>query len=358
MSPVPTTGFPPCSARRVTTAALAKSPAAWPPMPSATAKRGAWAMKLSSLTSRRRPVSVLAAHASVISVPSGSETRCRALPLPICVTCEACCLVGSSIVVSGREDLDDRIVPEVEHDARDDDDRFAGSQSSPPAARRSQRRAVGRSKIGRHRRVPSTRSSRCVAETNPPRDSTATSSDSAPPAARRCGLGRRPISSGTVTARTGPPVMRTRGTAETSAAAVIDDLGRAWNACTRARSVRQARARWSGGRRRIAAERLGTTARHHDRVGVDPGSPEQNRVGVDRRRRFARPRLIVVGMAVCRREQRIGVPRRCHHLHRGGGLGSRSRRPLHRRRTQARPRVPHDFASAERLERRPGAGEV
>src|SRR5215207_2424302 len=138
----------------VTTAALAKSPAACPPMPSATAKTGAWAMKLSSLTSRRRPVSVSAAQERVISVPSGRETRWRALPLPICVTWSACCLLGSLDRSSGGgEDLDDRTVSEVDAAARRDDEGFPRPHP-PDAGRAAHDGAVRRAQIGRDEAGP------------------------------------------------------------------------------------------------------------------------------------------------------------------------------------------------------------
>src|SRR5215207_996661 len=154
ISGVPTSVLPPCSASRVTTAALAKSPAACPPMPSATAKTGAWAMKLSSLTSRRRPVSVSAAQERVISVPSGRETRWRALPLPICVTWSACCLLGSLDRSSGGgEDLDDRTVSEVDAAARRDDEGFPRPHP-PDAGRAAHDGAVRRAQIGRDEAGP------------------------------------------------------------------------------------------------------------------------------------------------------------------------------------------------------------
>src|SRR5918994_4503700 len=123
-------------------------------MPSATANTGACAMKLSSLTSRRSPVSVSAAQERVISVPSGSETRWRALPLPICVTCSACCLLGSIDRSSvGGEDLDDRIVSEVDAAARSDDERFPGTQA-PHAGGRAHGGAVRRAEVGRDEARP------------------------------------------------------------------------------------------------------------------------------------------------------------------------------------------------------------
>ena len=84
----PTNSLETCSASRVTTADEAKSPAVWPPIPSATAKIGERARRLSSLTLRRYPLSLSAAQARLMRASGlpGTATVWRLLLRPIWVT--------------------------------------------------------------------------------------------------------------------------------------------------------------------------------------------------------------------------------------------------------------------------------
>ena len=342
-------GLPPCSASRVTTAALAKSPAAWPPMPSATAKIGACATKLSSLTSRRRPVSVIAAHAMVISVPSGSETRCRALPLPICVTGLPAVWSGSiggeppgagriSMIVSSPRS---RLVP------------GATTIDSPARMRRAPRRAahdraVGRSQVGRHEAGALDAGARgaCRTRSRAARDGDELGAtrrrrgdargQRAPPDEHRAGdrMRRSTADAERGTSRVGATLPTCDRCVRATGRPLASPAGRRASApspsCARRARTPRATSRGHAGRPAGACGRR--RRRRRTRRGRHP-----------RRDRCARGATDRVGIgAASAVEAPVGAARR--------------RRPLHGRRAQARPGVPTDRRLAEAVER--GAAAV
>src|SRR3712207_359239 len=107
-------------------------------MPSATTKYGGRARTLSWFCCRLRPVSVIAAQASVTGRPSwpGTVTACACSFRPICV-----------MRLPRRKDLDDVAVADVDSSAWCHHDGLALAQGEAIGAGRRDDRAVGRAEV-------------------------------------------------------------------------------------------------------------------------------------------------------------------------------------------------------------------
>ena len=135
-----------------TAAALARSPAAWPPIPSATANIGDATTTLSSLLCLRCPTSLRAAQLSTTLPPPGIAMRWPTRSLPMWLTRSppsAAAARRSAVEALGRQQLEHVAVAEVDEGAGRDDGGFPAQQRARLRSGHDHGRSVRRAHVGR-----------------------------------------------------------------------------------------------------------------------------------------------------------------------------------------------------------------
>ncbi len=133
-----------------TAAALARSPAACPPIPSATANIGDATTTLSSLLCRRCPTSLRAAQLSTTLPPPGIAMRWPTRSLPMWLTrSPPTARRHRRRQALGRQHLEHVAVAEVDQGSGRDDGGFAAQQRARLRSRHDHGRPVRRAHVGR-----------------------------------------------------------------------------------------------------------------------------------------------------------------------------------------------------------------